>query len=586
MRGQCLTFVPNFHCNFGCSYCYLGKMTDKKENTTDMAESFKKIATKLKSEEVIITEVFLHGAELTTAAFEDVKKLLEAIWEYKEENENFIDFFNRKDKTPFIKIKTNLYRLDEFLKLFEKYQVFISGSVDLPLKMHEKYRRLKNGKSSLEKILQNIKLLSAYPYEKQLSATMSAEHIKVDEFIADIKKLDEMGFDMAKNFYIMFAYQTSNARALFKMAEDKAMLEFYKELRLKLKGSKYEFATEHLWFKEFLGGYCTNCTNCARFKMLIQKNGDCYVCHRSQALKELKSGNIFEQSYDEIKQRAILNIQKMENSLELHKDCFKCEHFYLCKASCTVERNDTKLGKSFTCALQKEIYKNNPSLYPANKELSLRELDIFLRENQLLRHKQARLPNLSAELLESQNNLENLINNDEILKQSFDKSNFYIGINDKVSELCFEKDEFQRLRILNAKDKITLFIKKSALDINAKERLSNYIWIALLGGENHRYGDENRLKIPHIATEYVYYNKLLNEGKDFGEYFAYDISAILQKNTKSLNVTQNQRNFLFFTTHQMRKYHYEKHAKNAFYHIQALNLPFARLEFLWDESEV
>jgi uncharacterized protein len=29
----------------------------------------------------------------------------------------------------------------------------------------------------------------------------------------------------------------------------------------------------------------------------------------------------------------------------------------------------------------------------------------------------------------------------------------------------------------------------------------------------------------------------------------------------------------------MREYHYAKQQKNAFYHIQAINLPFANIEF-------
>ncbi|ECC1334162.1 4Fe-4S cluster-binding domain-containing protein, partial [Campylobacter coli] len=86
MIGKILTFVPNSYCNFACSYCYLGKLTERKEKTTDMAEQFKKIAKKLKDDGVIITEVILHGAELSASPYEHVKELLKAIDEYKKEN--------------------------------------------------------------------------------------------------------------------------------------------------------------------------------------------------------------------------------------------------------------------------------------------------------------------------------------------------------------------------------------------------------------------------------------------------------------------------------------------------------------------
>ncbi|HDZ5109526.1 TPA: radical SAM protein, partial [Campylobacter jejuni] len=291
MKALSLTFVPNTYCNFGCTYCYLGKLTNKHSKTSNMAEQFNKIVAKLKSENVIVTEVFLHGSELTASPYEDVKKLLEAISAYEQENKDYIKLLNKhKTIRYYTHLKTNLYNLDKFYDLFVKHKVGISGSVDLPLRLHQKNRVLKNGKSTLEKTLEMIKLLVKYPHFKQFSATMTSECLNVDEFLEDIFKIESLGYDMANDFYIMFAYQSSNAQGIFKMAEDKAMLNFYNELRKRLKNTKYAFALEHIWFREFLGDYCVSCVNCADGqRMLIQKNGDTYICHRSQALKELKA---------------------------------------------------------------------------------------------------------------------------------------------------------------------------------------------------------------------------------------------------------------------------------------------------------
>jgi len=41
---------------------------------------------------------------------------------------------------------------------------------------------------------------------------------------------------------------------------------------------------------------------------------------------------------------------------------------------------------------------------------------------------------------------------------------------------------------------------------------------------------------------------------------------------------------LFVTTGQLREYHYQKQKNNAFYHIQAINLPFQNFEFYWDSE--
>ncbi|EFC33043.1 hypothetical protein C414_000080008 [Campylobacter jejuni subsp. jejuni 414] len=139
MKALSLTFVPNAYCNFGCTYCYLGKLTNKHSKTSNMAEQFNKIVAKLKSENVIVTEVFLHGSELTASPYENVKKLLEAISAYEQENKDYIKLLNKhKTIRYYTHLKTNLYNLDKFYDLFVKHKVGISGSVDLPLRLHQK----------------------------------------------------------------------------------------------------------------------------------------------------------------------------------------------------------------------------------------------------------------------------------------------------------------------------------------------------------------------------------------------------------------------------------------------------------------
>ncbi|EAK1595732.1 radical SAM protein [Campylobacter coli] len=583
MIGKILTFVPNSYCNFACSYCYLGKLTERKEKTTDMAEQFKKIAKKLKDDGVIITEVILHGAELSASPYEHVKELLKAIDEYKKENHFLIRVLSKDSKKGhhYIHLKTNLYFLDRFFELFKKYEVGISASIDLPLRFHEKYRVLKSGKSTLEKTLKMIELLSAYPYFKQISTTMTKEHLNVDEFIRDVYKLESLGFDMASDFYIMFTYQSANAQGDFQMPSDEDMLSFYKNLREKLKDTKYSFALEHFWFKEFLGGYCTNCTNCGD-NLLIQKNGDVYVCHRSQALNELRAGNIFNENYESLKIRNITNIRILENSLKLHKDCLECDYFHLCKASCTIERNDTKLGKSYTCALQKAIYKNNAEFFKADKTLAEISLDEFLRQNQTNNYKSFLIPNLSLEFRESKNSLENIINDDEILQKLYLKDNFLISVNDELALLDFEKDALYKSFKISSKDNIKLLIKKEVFDYSTKETLSNFIYMSLLGGEVKVYGDEKREKTLHIETKHLYLEKLLNESLELEGYLIYDISSFLKENSRLYSL--NHKNFIFFTTKALREYHYEKQAKNAFYHAQTINLPFLRFEFTWEDK--
>ena len=40
-------------------------------------------------------------------------------------------------------------------------------------------------------------------------------------------------------------------------------------------------------------------------------------------------------------------------------------------------------------------------------------------------------------------------------------------------------------------------------------------------------------------------------------------------------------NNIFFTTNALRDYHYTKQKNNAYYHIDAINLPFQNIEFYY-----
>ena len=45
-------------------------------------------------------------------------------------------------------------------------------------------------------------------------------------------------------------------------------------------------------------------------------------------------------------------------------------------------------------------------------------------------------------------------------------------------------------------------------------------------------------------------------------------------------------NNIFFTTAALWDYHYTKQKENAYYHIQAINLPFQNIEFYYIDKEM
>lgn len=90
------------------------------------------------------------------------------------------------------------------------------------------------------------------------------------------------------------------------------------------------------------------------------------------------------------------------------------------------------------------------------------------------------------------------------------------------------------------------------------------------------YGDEQRRKQEYLVSYQPFANCLL--ASPLGEEWAMaDLAGLLALHRPLFR--RGVRNNLLVTTGHLRDYHYRKQKANAFYHIQAINLPFQNLEF-------
>ena len=125
--------------------------------------------------------------------------------------------------------------------------------------------------------------------------------------------------------------------------------------------------------------------------------------------------------------------------------------------------------------------------------------------------------------------------------------------------------------------------KKNELKHMLKEECdypeNNALYLMLLSGELVTYGDEGRTKQRHLATHQIYKGVLDHSRENEEEWYVYDLSGLLGEYAKEY--AQDKPNNLFFTTTELRDYHYQKQKNNAYYHIQAINLPFQNIEFYY-----
>lgn len=568
---QSLTYVPNSYCNFGCKYCYLGKLTEKDNTPEDSVKNLEKIIEEYENSNILINHITFHGAEITTLPNATLDKLFTICRNYY--NSHLMELRDYRITRPSIGVKTNLYRYDKVRDIFNKHNIATSCSIDLPFKHHREFRVLKDGSDTFDKVYNNILLLNQ---DSEGNFTMSCtigikalEHI--DEFIKDIEHLDSIGIDMCRNFYIMFIYDSAYSKVKTGMTDEEQGI-FFDKLLEHFKGTKFEQAIYYSWFREFPIGYCTNEANCGRNNYLVQKNGDVYPCHRGQAVPELKFGNILQDSFEDITKAGTSSIANYDNNnLPLHNDCLECNWFHYCNMGCPISRRDINYNKSYTCTVQRKLYKAQPERFPEDPIAAAIARDSYIKTMMPNYYYSTNVPKLmknNPEFYDSKNSLESIILRDKELMELYNPSNIKLGINGEYIDLFSSllNDKTMSVTMYNTDD-LKLFLSNEYVGINNTE--DNNILLMILSKDTVVYGDEQRTKMQHI--EHIEID--LKDTEKVEEGYLVDLHKVLES-IKDKIPREDMWYEMFITTKDARRYHYDKHSKNAFYHIETINLPF------------
>lgn len=570
-----LLYVPTMNCNMQCKYCYL------KENTVDLEQDDKYLKTleyaidKFKQANVIPFNISLHGGEVTTLAKEDFRNIVQYISNYYKKNRKIIEKNGFKVGNPHI--KTNLLNLEKHIDAIKEFNISISGSLDLPFSLHEEYRVTKGNQKTLDRILENIKLLNEIPNRKKVSATIFKEHYdKTDEIIEDIKFLEKNTCLDMNDFNFMIGFVTGDEKILHPITEDE-QVDFYKRMNDEFIGTSLDYGVKNTWFAEFTPNYCTNSDNCGEKFFLLERDGNIYSCVRGQKDENFYYGNIYQDTVEDILNNAQRKIFEIHNKIGINEECLKCKYLYLCKTGCPYVKNNYKIDKSYTCKLQQEIYKNDEKLYPEDKNIE-ESAYVYLSKTH---------PNISSSYHPKEKiitgldipSLTQIISLDKRLKNIYSDDIFILKVDN--TEYKLESQILRNKRdiiYLTDESNLKLYIKEGVLeDCDYPE--SNSLYMMLLSGDTLLYGDEQRTKQEHIMTHQIFTNTIKKEKSDKEGFYCVDITKIISLYYDKLS--ENNPNNLFFTTTELRDYHYTKHKNNAYYHIQAINLPFQNIELVY-----
>lgn len=574
-----LLYVPTMNCNMQCKYCYLKEDTVDSGSPKGCLETLEYAVEVLKAAGVVPFNISLHGGEVTCLSKEDFRDIVAYISKYYYDNGKMLARNGFKIGMPHI--KTNLYDLDRHMDTIREFHVSVSGSLDLPFSMHEEYRVTKGGGKTLDKILQNVALLQELPNRKKVSATIFKEHYdRIDEMIEDIRYLNENTcLDMNDlNFMIGFAGEND----LLTPLSEEEQVDFYERMHEAFDGTDLDEGVNNAWFAEFMPDYCTNCDNCGEKFFLLERNGDIYSCVRGQGHEEFYYGNIYTDEVSTILERGSDKIFLAHGKKKLNAECIACPYIGYCKTGCPFVKNFYGSDKSYTCKLQKKIYEDYPERYPVPEH----------PEEALYRYA-ARMHPLEAKPFYPQNTpqidsrmpaLREIIEKDEKLTNIYSPDVFILKVDDTEYKLESQILKFDREIIYISKETdIRIYVRKDIFNDVCDYPASNTLYMMLLSGDTIVYGDEGREKQAHIMTHQVFRNTLAAYPSDKEDCYCFDLSKLLAMYTDRLS--KEQPNNLFFTTSALRDYHYVKHKNNAYYHIQAINLPFQNIEFYYMDDD-
>jgi uncharacterized protein len=592
-RSIHLLYVPTLFCNLSCSYCYLGEQTTQATLRDDSARAVATLEhalAALRTAGVLAFNVSLHGGEVTTLPPAVLDQLFTLIHRHYLAHFDHLNALGHRKSAPHI--KTNLYKFAALYELFDRHKVSVSASIDLPLALHARYRTTRSGEGWLERTLENLRLLARYPHAKKISATLSAEHLHdIPAFIKDIWFIQrEIGFDM-NQFNLMFAFSSrlnGDARgdAALVPATPAQQLALYTALTEEFAGTELEEGLLRNWFDEFKPSYCTNSVNCGERFYLLQSDGEVYSCVRGQGMEEFRYGNVYRDPVDEILSNGARKISAIHQSHGFDAACSDCGHLEICNTGCPVVKFQNQSARSYTCELQTAIYRDNPRSYPASDADAQRTYaqEYAQRMHPALGFGAAppRTPALAlpVDLYEDKNALLALIEADPVLGALYTDSGLVLEAGAETltlaSQLLCPRSTWHTL---TPRDKLVLHVRRDLFEANCEEPVRNTVYLQMLRDTPVVYGDEKRTKQEHLFTYQIYRNCLEPSDRYGFDWLMADLAGIVGLHGRMYR--RGVLNNLFVTTLYLRDYHYQKQKSNAFYHIQAINLPFQNFEFFY-----
>ena len=253
--------------------------------------------------------------------------------------------------------------------------------------------------------------------------------------------------------------------------------------------------------------------------------------------------------------------------------CGTCGYLYLCRTGCPFVKKRQKRARSYTCLLQQELYRLWGMAPEENPRPTALDYVCSMHPDKIPDYALARLPSFIPDL-------GTLIREDPGLTYLYRPDLFMLEIDGNIFPL--ESQIMKQIRpfaFISPESRVILYAREGIFEAFSSYPENNALYIQLLTGDMIVYGDEGRTKQRHIANEMIYKQVAETDRSDRPGWLRVDLTGFLRRYGRYLS--RERENNILFTTAALRDYHYSKQKNNAFYHIQAIDLPFQNLDFYY-----
>lgn len=327
-------------CNMACRYCYEGNgnircYPDVEEINQIFSynkKTFINFIDQLYQYNCQrLTTVILHGGEpLLIRA-----QLLAEIMEDQKEKGHKIKWSIQSNGTLIT---------EEYLKIFKKYNVTVSVSIDGVKEQHDKYRVFKNGNSTFDIICRNIIRMKSYGIKCNALLTIT------DNNVINLKEIYDLFEKYKLNFSFNALYPTGNEEV--KLSCDDyvkaicGLFDYWME-----KEDSFIVIVPFMQIIEGILHYeygipaCSWQKDCGNSFVAIDCKGDLYTCERWIGNKNMCIGHLEEGLINVVTHNNMFS--ERVNCLLNDQECKNCEIFKLCYGGCPA--NAYNLKKNIEC---------------------------------------------------------------------------------------------------------------------------------------------------------------------------------------------------------------------------------------------